>query len=390
MPRKSARNVANDGEKKSVEATAAKKDLVVAGLEEKHGYSTEDAEKAVHAVFESIKDELLKGNQVVVKEFASMKIVERKAHIVKDPETGHQYISPAENVVSFVPIDTFQKSIESAKLSSIVLAVPGNDPFARVIEFHFSRVGWRVTLASSVDDCVNLLKDGGAHLVIVDHALEGSRRLIEELKCRKSTSLIPLIALYPKEQDPERSTEFQLVADEHLVEPFEVYTLLMLAESELARSSEEEVIFEQQVSFQFGTTEANIERANELAARLFGEAGLEEEQKVPLSAAFREAVGNAAQHGNRDNAQKLIRITYLLDREKITLVVTDEGPGFDHERYTLRGQTKDAVSAARERHDQGRAGGLGIMLMQRCTDKLEYNDIGNAITLTKYLKPRAK
>lgn len=373
-----------------MEAATAKKDLVVSGLEEKHGFSTEEAEKAIAAVFDVIKEELLKGNQVVVKDFASMKIVERKAHIVKDPESGHQYISPAENVVSFVPIDTFQKSIESAKLSSIVLAVPEDDPFAKVIEFHFSRVGWRVTIASSVEACLAVLKEAGAHLVIVDHALEGAGRLVEELKCRKATSLTPIIALYPQSGDPERTTDFQLTADEHLVEPFEVYTLLMLAESELARSSEEEVIFEQQVNFQFGTTEANIERANELAARLFAEAGMDEEQKVPLAAAFREAVGNAAQHGNRDNPQKLVRVSYLLDREKVTIVVTDEGPGFDHERYTVRGQTKDAVSAARERHDQGKVGGLGIMLMLRCTDRLEYNDIGNQITLTKYLKARPK
>lgn len=371
-----------------MEATAAKKDVLIAALEEK-GWSQQHAEKTLATVFDVIKAELLKGSQVVVKDFASMKIVEKKAHIVKDPETGHQYISPAENVVSFVPIDSFQKAIESAKLSSIVLAVPRNDPFARVIEFHFSRVGWRVTVVSSVDQTLTTLKEQGAHLVIVDHALEGSRRLVEELKCRKESSLVPLIALYPKERDPERSTEFQITADEHLVEPFEVYTLLMLAESELARSSEEEVIFEQQVSFQLGTTEENLEKANELALRLFGEAGLDEEQKVPLAAAFREALGNAAQHGNRDNAQKLIRVQYLLDREKITMVVTDEGPGFDHERYTLRGQTKDAVAAARERHEQGRQGGLGIMLMQRCTDRLEYNDIGNQITLTKYLKKKA-
>ncbi len=366
--------------------TVTKKDII-SDLEDRFGYTAEEAERAASAVFDILKTELLKGNQVVVKDFASMKIVEKKAHIVKDPETGHQYISPAENVVSFVPIDGFQKKIESAKLSSIVLAVPQHDPFARVIEFHFTRVGWRVFTVSEIADCMNLLRDAGAYLVIVDHALPHSRRLIEELKCKKATSLVPLIGLFPKELDPERSLEFQILDDEHLVEPFEVYTLLMLAESELARSSEEEVIFDQQVSFQFGTSEPNIEKANELGSRLFREATMPEEGQVALAAAFREAIGNAAQHGNKDNSQKLIKVTYLLDKEKITIVIADEGPGFDHERYTLRGQTKDAVSAARERHEQGRVGGLGIMLMQKCSDRLEYNDIGNQLTLTKYLRP---
>ena len=48
-----------------------------------------------------------------------------------------------------------------------------------------------------------------------------------------------------------------------------------------------------------------------------------------------------------------------------------------------------ARAAARERHEQGRPGGLGIMLMLRCVDRIEYNDIGNQITLTKMLKKKA-
>ena len=55
---------------------------------------------------------------------------------------------------SFVPIDSLQRAIESAKLSAILLAVPENDPFARVIEFHFSRVGWKVYIVNSMEDRV--------------------------------------------------------------------------------------------------------------------------------------------------------------------------------------------------------------------------------------------
>ena len=363
----------------------AKKELVTE-LASKTGVPSGQAEKVVDGLIESIKANLLKGSQVVLKDFAAIKIVEKKAHIVKDPETGHQYISPAENSVQFVPIDGFQKQIEGAKLSSIVLAVPSNDPFARVVEFHFSRVGWKVHLVNSREECAKMLKNAGAYLTIVDHGLPESAKLIEDIKSQKATSMVPLITLYPSDKDPQSSKDFLVLGDEHLVEPFEVYTLLMLAESELARSSEEEVIFDQQVNFQFGTGDANLERANEIGGRLFKASGLDEEGQVALAAAFREAVGNAAQHGNKDNADKLIKVLYLLDKEKITVVVQDEGAGFDHEKFVLRGQVKDAQSAARERHDQGRVGGLGIMLMLKCTDKLEYNDVGNMITLTKNLK----
>lgn len=362
----------------------AKKD-VVSEIAEKSGLDVAKSGEVLDLVINSLKGQLLRGNQVILKDFAAMKIVEKKAQIVKDPETGHQFISPAENVVSFVPIDTFQKEIESAKLSSIILAVPSNDPFARVIEFHFSRVGWRVHIVNSPEECVDMLHSG-AYLVIVDYGLEGSMDLVRDIKATRSTSLVPLITLYPEAQDPEHSKDFLVLGDEHLVEPFEVYTLLMLAESELARSSEEEVIFEQQVSFQFGSTEANRDRAVELAGKLFAASKLDNEGQTALTAAFREACGNAISHGNKGDEGKLVKVLYLLDREKITVVVQDEGPGFTHKTFVNPKATgEDAVAAARKRHAEGRVGGLGIMLMLKCTDRLEYNDVGNMLTLTKYL-----
>ena len=160
----------------------------------------------------------------------------------------------------------------------------------------------------------------------------------------------------------------------------------MLAESELARSSEEEVIFEQQVNFQFGSTEENSDKALEVANQLFKASKLNSDGQTALSAAFREAVGNASAHGNGSDPEKLVKVLYLLDREKITVVVQDDGPGFKHKDFLgTVSDGSDAVDAARRRRDQGGVGGLGIMLMLKCTDRLEYNDIGNMLTLTKYL-----
>ncbi len=360
-------------------------------LEARTSLSRQVSDQALDHLFDFIRREILHGKQIVIPNFASIKIVERKAHIVKDPETGHQFISPAENVISFDPDPAFGERIGTAKLSSIILAVPQNDPFARVVEFHFSRVGWRVHIVSSVEECFEYFGEGGAYLVIVDYGLTGAPQLIEQVKLKRETSLVPLIVLYPSGFNPEKADVFQVLGDEHLVEPFEVYTLLRLAESELARSSEEEVIFDQQVSFQFSTRDEYVERGIELTKGLCEHSGLEEQDLVAMHAAIREAIGNAAQHGNKYIQEKMVQVLYLLDRDKITLVVTDDGPGFDHKKYLERGKEKTAASAARERIDEGRLGGLGIILMQKCADVVTYNETGNVITLTKYLpkKPPA-
>jgi anti-sigma regulatory factor (Ser/Thr protein kinase)/nucleoid DNA-binding protein len=359
------------------------KDDLVAGLIKNGKLSKEAADQALTSAIRALRQGLIEGKRVVLPEFATLQIAEQRARIVRDPKTGHQYISPATKFVSIIPDSSFQEQIDQTKLAAILLAVPLNDSFAKVIDFHFSRVGWKVLVVDSVQKCRKILEDGAAYLCIVDYAMPGAQELVRLVKAERKTSLMPIIVLFPKGRDPERADEFRVCGDEHLVEPFEVYTLLMLAESELARSSEEEVIFDQQVCLQFPTTEENLTAAGQFAADLFSSSGLDDEKQVALNAAFREAILNAAQHGNRYNKRTQIKVLYLLDKQKVTIVVTDEGQGFNHNMYMQRSESGDAVSAARERYEQGRLGGLGIMLMLRCTDHLEYNEKGNQITLTK-------
>lgn len=358
-------------------------------LVERHRLPPEAARRAVETVFDVVRAQLVAGNQVSVKDFGALKLVERTARIVKDPETGHQFIAPAENAVDFAPDGAFAKEIAKAKLSAILLVVPAHDSFARVIEFHFSRTGWKVIVVDSAERALAAVRAGGVNLGIIDHGLDGGRRLIEELRLDPGTARVPIIGLYPASADPARTRDFQVLPDERLVEPFEVYALLMLAESELARSSEEELLFDHQLRFQCGTTLENVERAIDLGSRAISASSMHPDHQELFKAAYREAIGNAAQHGNGDDPTKLIGVQYYLDREKATIVVEDDGPGFDHARMRERAETKDAVSAARERHSEGRGGGLGIMLIQKCVDRVEYSAKGNAITISKRLRPPA-
>ncbi|MCX7704200.1 MAG: ATP-binding protein [Planctomycetota bacterium] len=352
------------------------------------GLDEEKARQAISVFKEAVKKALISGKRVVLPDFASFYVTEQKASICRDPQTGVRYISPARKVLTASVEGKFKGEIEASKLASILLVVPRNDPFAKVVDFHFSRVGWRVFTLNSPEECLKKLSESEPYLCIVDYALDGAPQLVKEIKCNIRTSMIPVIVLFPRGKDPERAENLRICGDEHLAEPFEVYTLLTLAESELARLTEEEVIFRQQFCIQLPTDEGNIEESCTLLSEMFRISGMKEEGQVALNAAVREALLNAAQHGNRYDRNKQIRVLYLLDREKVTVVISDEGDGFDYNFYLAKSEIGDAVSAARERYQQGRLGGLGIMLMSRCADRLEYNDKGNSITLTKYIERR--
>ncbi len=365
--------------------------------------SPSEADALLAEFLNVLRSRLLEGDKIQLDNFISLRIVEEKARIGTDKATGQKLILPARKVISFATSQNLRQTlgedkalafqphaplrdrIATLKTSAILLAVPERDFFARTLEYHFGRAGWKVQTCTTVREALDLIKGGDTYLIILDHNVKDSQKLAENVKAEKETSLVPLIMMLPRGSDPKKTSEFRICGDEGVIEPFEVKALLTLAEAELARSAEEEVIFQQEILFQFPTTDASIDRANELAANLFEKSGLDDEGQVALCAAFREAVGNAAQHGNRHRADLSIEVLYLLDKEKITVAVTDMGKGFDHRMYTQRGAGGDALAAARERHQEGRLGGLGIMLMMKCVDVIEYNEVGNSLTLTKGL-----
>ncbi|MCD4657880.1 MAG: ATP-binding protein [Planctomycetes bacterium] len=358
--------------------------------------------KAITSYFAIVKEKIINNDRLKIDRFLALKITEEKARIIDDPISGQKTISPSKKVISymshpkfkqatggkefqFIPSVSLKEGVEAIKTSVILLAIPDEDFFTDTLKYHFNKEGWKIQIAKNMDDAFDIINAGKAYLAIVDSTMPDYLRLCEKIKITRSTSLIPLIVLLPTGADINKATEFRVQGNEQLAQPFEVKKLLSISEAELQRASEEQIIFDQEIQFQFPTTDDNIDRANEMAASIFANSGLNDEGQVALSAAFREGVGNAAQHGNRYRRDKIINVMYLLDKEKITLIIEDQGNGFDWRLYVDDAKGSRAVEKARRRHQQGKLGGLGIMLMTRCTDKVEYNEKGNTLTLYKGL-----
>ncbi|HLF93465.1 MAG TPA: ATP-binding protein [Planctomycetota bacterium] len=356
------------------------------------------------AVMEAVKKELLAGKRVVLDDLGVFEIKSERPEIERQPK-GHRLIRPAaagvtftsansvktaagEARVVFAPSDDLKKRLESFKESSIMLVVPERDFFTKTLEYYFESAGWEIEVFTKVVDALVKIESGKAYLVILDAMFEDYQKFAYALKMRRETTNVPLLLMYPTEASFKVLKEVTIVGDENLPQPFEFRQLLDHADSEIIRAAEEELIFLQQLNIHLPTDEPSIEKVIDMVHKLLETSGLNEEGQVAMSAAFREAAVNAAQHGNKYKRDKKIEVQYLLDAEKITTVVKDQGTGFNHEQFVKSGSTRDAITAARERHAQGRMGGLGIMLMLRCCDRLEYNQNGNQITLTKFLKPQ--
>jgi len=89
--------------------------------------------------------------------------------------------------------------------------------------------------------------------------------------------------------------------------------------------------------------------------------------------AVEEAVKNAIIHGNKNDINKQVIITYHSGSRVLTFRIEDEGEGFDYSSVPDLLECEESVSAKI---------GKGIFLIRALADNVSYNDEGNSVEIT--------
>jgi serine/threonine-protein kinase RsbW len=101
--------------------------------------------------------------------------------------------------------------------------------------------------------------------------------------------------------------------------------------------------------------------------------GLIKPDRSNLFIALDEAFVNAVKHGNKNDPQKLVRITAELSPKEACFTVEDEGSGFNiHD-------IPDPCDPANLFKSTGR----GVLLIYNIMDEVEYNAQGNRVKMVK-------
>jgi len=112
----------------------------------------------------------------------------------------------------------------------------------------------------------------------------------------------------------------------------------------------------------------------------FAEAhGLPEDVRRDLSVALDDLIANALSHGQTGPDPCSVTVEVKLDQERVTVIVTDDGPPFD----PFARAAPDTSLSVEERP----IGGLGIHLVGQLMDKVDYQrrDNHNVVVLVKEL-----
>jgi anti-sigma regulatory factor (Ser/Thr protein kinase)/CheY-like chemotaxis protein len=112
-------------------------------------------------------------------------------------------------------------------------------------------------------------------------------------------------------------------------------------------------------------------------------------ERANLSAAFRELLMNAMEHGGHFDPNEYVEISYLRSSRAVSCRIRDPGEGFsmEHIPHAAVGNPPDSpIAHVEHRESQGlRPGGFGILLTRNLVDELIYNEKGNEVVLIKYL-----
>ena len=122
-----------------------------------------------------------------------------------------------------------------------------------------------------------------------------------------------------------------------------------------------------------------LEDVREFVARHGKEAGFSDEVLEQLKIAADEACTNIIKHAYKGEGENVIDLAIILTADKLIMRLRDRGVGFSPADY----KEPNLIEIAKQR----RSGGLGVHIMNRLMDRVEYRtqDGVNECCLVKYL-----
>lgn len=125
-----------------------------------------------------------------------------------------------------------------------------------------------------------------------------------------------------------------------------------------------------------------LHRIREFIAGIATEVGIDQQDIDNIELAVDEACTNVIEHGYApDDPDKEITVRMEIDTSKLVLTVIDHAKPFNIVRYRPRDIS--------ELQEEGQNGGLGIRLIKRIMDTIDYkttSDGYNELVMTKYFK----
>lgn len=255
-----------------------------------------------------------------------------------------------------------------------ILIIDDHDDLASSLESAFTAAGHTVEILRNRIDAIAATNIDDFDLVITDLDVDNTDP--EPHLNGNSGECLPKL---PEAKAGERIKAFKLCAtnfrryefdeDElkNFVETVLNYKARFVDKTERVRQLHEKIEFElpSAISPMHSILDYLTQRVEKL--------GVVNSEQSNLFVALDEAFVNAVKHGNKFNAQKLVRITAELTRQEARFTVEDEGEGFD----------VNSIPDPLDPENLFKTSGRGCLFICNIMDEVKYNERGNRVTMIK-------
>ncbi len=258
-----------------------------------------------------------------------------------------------------------------------------NDILAELVQMR----GFRPIQLFEGAEVVDAVREHQPDVILLDLMLPDidGYTLCERLKRNRETNLIPVLMVTALNDNNHCTQGVRVGANAYLTKPFQPQQLFEAIDQALNwRKVHVAHGTMGEIQFDIRSEVGNLHQVNDLLTDLYAHTPLTDRQIKELRQAVMEMGGNAIEWGNRKNADLPLRITYRIDPTSVTLVILDQGTGFNPGVVPHAANDEDPMSHLDVRSAMGiREGGFGIMLARGLVDEFRYNDRGNEVTLVK-------
>lgn len=110
-----------------------------------------------------------------------------------------------------------------------------------------------------------------------------------------------------------------------------------------------------------------------IISEIVSDMGFDKEESEQINLAVIEAAVNAIKHGNNEDSSKRTRFEFILSQDELTVVVEDQGAGFNRE----------SVADPLDPSNLLKSSGRGIFLMETCMDSVTFEESGRIVRMVK-------
>jgi serine/threonine-protein kinase RsbW len=260
-----------------------------------------------------------------------------------------------------------------------ILIVDDHDDLSTALKEVFSKTGYFVKTMESRDEAVQLGEKHDYDVVITD--LDGDKAFpnetTEEADEADENTCLPTI----EEGESERSfvRAFKICATNFRREDFKedelkhVFETVLNYKAQFVDKTQLVSHIREKIEFEFPSAISLMHSILDYLMKRVEKVGVINPESSNLFIALDEAFVNAVKHGNKFDADKVVRVSAEVSPTEARFTIEDEGEGFDVQ----------SIPDPRNPENLFKSSGRGVLFIYNIMDEVKYNERGNRLTMIK-------